>query len=146
MLSTVPETAVWAIFALPIISLLLITFMSREQGKYAGHVSALFIGVAFLLALWVLDSSLQEDGARILFSSHELLSVGELRVDVAVNIDGLSALMLVVVTAVSFLVQIYSQGYMKGDGGYWRYFAYMSLFTASMIGLLLFDSILLIYV
>ena len=54
--------------------------------------------------------------------------------------------MLVVVTAVSFLVQIYSQGYMHGDSGYWRYFAYMSLFTASMLGLVLFDSILLIYV
>jgi NADH-quinone oxidoreductase subunit L len=54
--------------------------------------------------------------------------------------------MLVVVTSVSFLVQVYSQGYMKGDGGYWRYFAYMSLFTASMLGLVLMDSILMIYV
>ena len=42
-------------------------------------------------------------------------------------------------------MQIYSQGYMHGDPGYWRYFAYMSLFTTSMLGLVLFDSILLIY-
>jgi NADH-quinone oxidoreductase subunit L len=54
--------------------------------------------------------------------------------------------MLVVVTGVSFLVQVYSQGYRAGDGGYYRYFAYMSLFTASMLGLILFDSILMIYV
>jgi NADH-quinone oxidoreductase subunit L len=54
--------------------------------------------------------------------------------------------MLVVVTAVSFLVQVYSTGYMKGDGGYYRFFAYMSLFTASMLGLILMDSIVLIYV
>ena len=147
MLSTVPEWAVWAIFALPIVSLLLITFMSRDQAKYAGHVAALFIGAAFLLALWVLDSSLQEDGARILFSSHELLSVGELRVDVAVNIDGLSALMLVVVTVrVVPGADLLAGLHEAGDGGYWRYFAYMSLFTASMLGLLLFDSLLLVYV
>jgi NADH-quinone oxidoreductase subunit L len=44
------------------------------------------------------------------------------------------------------MVQIYSQGYMAGDGGYWRYFAYMSLFTASMLGLVMFDSLLLLYV
>ena len=54
--------------------------------------------------------------------------------------------MLVVVTSVSLLVQIYSQGYMEGDGGYSRYFAYMSLFTAAMLGLVLVDSILIVYV
>ena len=54
--------------------------------------------------------------------------------------------MLVVVTSVSLLVQVYSQGYMEGDGGYSRYFAYMSLFTASMLGLVLVDSILMVYV
>jgi NADH-quinone oxidoreductase subunit L len=54
--------------------------------------------------------------------------------------------MLVVVTSVSLLVQVYSQGYMAGDGGYSRYFAYMSLFTTSMLGLILVDSILIVYV
>src|SRR3989304_3841872 len=55
-------------------------------------------------------------------------------------------LLPLVVTSVSLLVQVYSQGYMAGDGGYSRYFAYMSLFTASMLGLVLVDSILLLYV
>ena len=54
--------------------------------------------------------------------------------------------MLVVVTSVSLLVQIYSQGYMEGDGGYWRYYAYLSLFTASMLGLVLVNSLVLVYV
>src|SRR4051794_26839265 len=146
MLSTIPESAVWAIFGLPLASLLIIVFLPKSMAKYAGHVAALAIGIAFLLALWALDSSLAEDGKRLAFSTQQLLTVGELHVDVALNLDGLTALMLVVVTAVAFMVQIYSQGYMHGDGGYWRYFAYMSLFTASMLGLVLFDSILLVYV
>src|SRR3954452_16372962 len=147
MLETIPESAVWAIFALPLASLLIIrVLMPKSMYKYAGHVAALAIGVAFVLSLWVVDSSLQEDGARLAFSTQQLLTVGELHVDVALNIDGLTALMLVVVTGVALMVQIYSTGYMHGDDGYWRFFAYMSLFTASMLGLIMFDSILLIYV
>ena len=53
--------------------------------------------------------------------------------------------MLVVVTGVSLMVQIYSLGYMRGDPGYARYFAFMSLFTASMLGLVLISNILLLY-
>jgi len=146
MLNTVSENAVWAIFFLPLASLALILFLPRSQAKLAGHITATAVGVAFLLALWVLDSSIQADGHRLAFSSTEWLRVGTLQVNVGLNVDGLAAVMLVVVTGVSFLVQIYSQGYMAGDGGYYRYFAYMSLFTASMLGVVLFDSIVLIYV
>ncbi len=146
MLGTVPEAAVWAIFFLPVVSLLIILFLPRSQARLAGHVAALAIGVAFLLALWVLDSALANDGARLAFSRQEWLAIGDVRISVALNVDGLTAIMLVVVTAVSFLVQVYSQGYMAGDNGYWRYFAFMSLFTASMLGLILFDNLVLIYV
>jgi NADH-quinone oxidoreductase subunit L len=59
--------------------------------------------------------------------------------------DGLTAVMLIVATSVSLLVQFYSQGYMHGDGGYSRYYAYMSLFTASMIGLVLSSSLLMVF-
>ena len=146
MLGQIPEGAVWAIFGLPLASLLIIVFLPKSAGRYAGHVAALAIGAAFVLSLWALDTALQADGKRIAFSAHELVSVADLRLDVSLNLDGLTALMLVVVTSVAFLVQVYSQGYMAGDTGYWRYFAYMSLFTASMLGLVLFDSLLLIYV
>jgi len=146
MFDTVSESAVWAIFFLPLASLALIMFLPRSASKVAGYVTALAIGIAFILSLWVLDSSIQAEGHRLAFSDTEWLRVGPLEVFVGLNVDGLAATMLVVVTAVSFLVQVYSQGYMAGDGGYYRYFAYMSLFTASMLGLVLFDSILLIYV
>ncbi|MGE0056984.1 MAG: NADH-quinone oxidoreductase subunit L [Dehalococcoidia bacterium] len=145
MLGTVPDAAVWAIFFLPLISLITIFFAFQKSDK-AGYVSAAFIGATFLLCLWCLDTALQEHGHAIGIGGREWLHVGNVEIFVTPRIDGLSAIMLVVATSVSFLVQIYSMGYMKGDPGEWRYFAYMSLFTMSMIGLVMFDSLLLIYV
>lgn len=147
MLGTVPELAVWLVFGLPLGAFVLIVAgLKREQSLLAGYLASAAVFGAFLLSLWCLDSVIQSDGVRIAFKVHEWLVVGDINIDVGLNLDGLSAVMLVVVTSVSFLVQIYSQGYMHGDGGYLRYFAYLSLFTASMIGLVLFDSLVLVYV
>jgi len=71
---------------------------------------------------------------------------GGLTIHLGLLMDSLTAVMLLVVTIVSLMVQIYSQGYMKGDPGYHRYYAFMSLFTASMLGLVLADSLLFVYV
>jgi len=60
--------------------------------------------------------------------------------------DSLTAVMLIVVTLVSLMIQIYSQGYMHGDPGYHRYYAWMSLFTASMIGLVLAANLIFLFV
>jgi len=67
-------------------------------------------------------------------------------IQIGLIMDSLTAVMLIVVTVVSLMVQIYSQGYMHGDPGYHRYFAFMSLFTASMIGLVLADNLLFLFV
>ena len=67
-------------------------------------------------------------------------------VNVTALVDPLTAIMLVVVTGVSLMVQVYSIGYMHGDPGYARYFAYMALFTASMVGLVLAGNIVQLYV
>jgi NADH-quinone oxidoreductase subunit L len=72
--------------------------------------------------------------------------VGGLKINLEFSADELTAIMLVVVSGVSLLVQIYSQGYMHGDPGYHRYFAWMSLFTMSMLGLVLATNLLLLYV
>ncbi len=158
MLPTVPEGVVWAILLLPVASLLTIGFITKPYPRISGYVTIGAIGAAFLFALWTLDSVIGADGHALALGSHHWLSVStdnsvlqslggpSLSVDVALRIDGLSAIMLVVVTAVSLLVQVYSQGYMDGDTGYSRYFAWMSLFTAAMLGLLMFDSILMVYV
>jgi NADH-quinone oxidoreductase subunit L len=149
---------VWAILLLPVASLLTIAFVTKPYPRLSGYVTIAAIGTAFLFALWTLDSVIDADGHALAFGSYEWLSIHtsnpvlqqlggpNLTIDLALRIDGLSAIMLVVVTSVSLLVQVYSQGYMHGDGGYSRYYAYMSLFTAAMLGLLMVDSIVLVYV
>ncbi len=72
--------------------------------------------------------------------------IGNLNIHIGVMVDALTAVMVVVVTFVSLMVQIYSQGYMKGDPGYLRYYAFMSLFTACMLGLVLANNILFMFV
>jgi len=158
LLPTVPEGVVWSILLLPVASLLIIAFLTKPYPRLSGYVTIAAVATAFLFALWVLDSVIGSDGRPLAFGSYQWLAIGtdnpilqrlggpNLAVDVALRVDGLTAIMLVVVTSVSLLVQVYSQGYMHGDGGYSRYFAYMSLFTAAMLGLVLVESILLVYV
>ena len=154
MLDPIKEGAVWAIMFLPLASFAIITLVSflglTRSGawspRYSGYLTILAILGSFLLSLWALDSVADTDGARIGFDSHEWLTVGDLQVNIGITLDGLAAVMLVVVTGVSLLVQIYSQEYMREDEGYNRYFAFMSLFTASMLGLVLASSVLQLFV
>ncbi len=74
------------------------------------------------------------------------LWVGRAHLDIGCLADSLSCIMLVVVSLVSLLVQIYSIGYMKGEIGYGRYFAYMSLFSGSMLALVISDNLLQTYI
>jgi len=145
-MDTFPEAFAWAILLLPVASCVLITLGVRRAPRLAGYLTILFIGVAFLLSLWALRAASVNHGAPLPYSSHEWLSFQGFRFDLGVRIDGLTAVMLVVVTSVSTLVQIYSQAYMEGDPGYGRYYGYMSLFTASMLGLVLADSILMLFI
>jgi len=152
------ELYAWWILLLPIASFVLICAgrlhpaLTRGQ-RWAGYLTILAIGMAFCLSLWALAAVAAQAGTAIGFSSHDWLKFGFgdrgtsqfVTIPIGIHLDGLTAVMLVVATGVSLLVQIYSQGYMHGDGGYSRYYAYMSLFTASMIGLVLASSILMVF-
>jgi NADH-quinone oxidoreductase subunit L len=74
------------------------------------------------------------------------VQIGSFTVNAGYIQDPLSSTMLVVVSTVSFLVQLYSVGYMRGDDGFARYFTYMGLFVAAMLGLVIADNLLLIYI
>jgi NADH-quinone oxidoreductase subunit L len=161
VLDRVPEGVVWAILLLPLapaavislVSFLGLTADRRPEGpapawspRLSGYLTIAAIFASFLGALWALDSAIDADGARVGFDAHQWVTVGPLQVDLGVTVDGLAAIMLVVVTGVSLLVQFYSQEYMRGDPGYNRYYAFMSLFTASMLGLVLASNLLQVFV
>ena len=152
----IPEAAVWLIFFLPLASFVLIALVIRPFFKQhsiaAGHLTVLAIGASLVLSLWALGSVVSADESQlgkhgeVDWSPHSWLTVGNFDFALGILMDPLTAIMLVVVTGVSLMVQVYSVGYMRGDQGYARYFAYMSLFTASMIGLVLASNIVQLYV
>src|ERR1700738_5422455 len=81
---------------------------------------------------------------------HELVyswfSVGRLSVDLGLTLDRLSGTLVLVITGVGFLIHLYSVGYMDEDPGYWRYFAYLNLFVAAMLLLVLGDNLVAMFV
>ena len=141
-----PESVLWAIFLLPLFSLLFISLILRpffnNYPKLSGYTIIACLTAALGLSIWVLTSSAQFP----IQSTVEWAVVGNFKISLGFVADNLTAIMLIVVSGVSLVVQIYSQGYMKGDPGYHRYFAFMSLFTMSMLGLVMASNLLLVYV
>ena len=144
------EIAAWLVFLLPLASFVLIVAFIRpffnQFAEVAGRITIGAIAIAFALALVLFVEVVQNGGRQIGWTGHEWLVVGDFNLRLGIFMDGLTAIMLVVVTGVSLLVQIYSTGYMKGDPGYARYFAYMSFFTASMIGLVVASNVIQLFV
>jgi NADH-quinone oxidoreductase subunit L len=144
-----PELA-WLIFLLPVASFAIISLFVRpfvrKESRIAGYITILAVAGALGLSLWNLATVMGASGHELEVPEIRWLVVGDFHFSIGILMDSLTAVMLVVVTTVSLMVQVYSQGYMKGDPGYHRYYAWMSLFTASMLGLVLADSLLLMFV
>jgi NADH-quinone oxidoreductase subunit L len=145
-----PSSMVWLIFLLPLFSFIIISLFFRpflnNRPKLGGYITILALLGSLGLSIWALFEVMAAPGHSIAIPDINWVVIGGLTIHLGLILDSLTAVMLLVVTIVSLMVQIYSQGYMKGDPGYHRYYAFMSLFTASMLGLVLADNLLLVYV
>ncbi|MEX2241337.1 MAG: NADH-quinone oxidoreductase subunit L [Burkholderiales bacterium] len=116
----------------------------RAIGRAGAHwVTILSVLASFLASCWILADVLQ--GNVFNGSVYTWLSSGGVRVEIGFLVDRLSALMMVVVTFVSLMVHVYTIGYMAGDPGYQRFFAYISLFTFSMLMLVMANNFLQLF-
>ncbi|OFZ13238.1 MAG: NADH-quinone oxidoreductase subunit L [Bdellovibrionales bacterium RBG_16_40_8] len=141
----------WVIAAVPFFSFLLVgLFIRPYSDKWAGLVatSALFISMlaSYLLAWDYLQISGAAPQVLVPWSVEWLQFIPKISVHMGVLIDPISVMMMTVVTTVSFLVHVYSIGYMHGENGYGRYFTYLNLFTFSMLGLVSSTNIFQMYV
>ena len=125
----------------------------------AGHVSpgaerpryrSWMIPTAFVGLSWVLSMVVF---AQVIFGGqtgevtiYEWIAAGDFQINISFLVDELTAMLLLVVSTVGFLVHVYSIGYMDGDRGFWRFFAYLNLFMFSMLLLILGDNFLMLYV
>lgn len=130
------QTIAWILLFLPLLATLIITFASRQNRKLSAYLSLGAIGIGFLLSAWLFVQHLL-DGGAVAQSTATWLAIGPLQIQFGVRLDSLSILMLLVVTGVGGLIHWYSQAYMAGDKGYSRYFACLSFFTFSMLGVVL---------
>ena len=114
-------------------------------GRRLSHtLTILGVLIAFVLSAMTLKS-VALDGARLNETLYTWMVVGDLKMEVGFMIDGLTAMMMCVVTFVSLMVHIYTIGYMDEDEGYNRFFAYISLFTFSMLMLVMSNNMLQLF-
>jgi len=121
------------------------TFGGNWIGRRLSHtLTILGVLVAFILSAMTLKS-VALDGARFNETLYTWMVVGGLKMEVGFLVDSLTAMMMVVVTFVSLMVHIYTIGYMEEDDGYNRFFAYISLFTFSMLMLVMSNNLLQLF-
>ncbi len=130
-------------------SLLAGVFGTQFGGNWIGRrlshsLTILGVLVAFVLSALTLKSVALE-GARFSETLYTWMVVGGLKMEIGFLVDGLTAMMMCVVTFVSLMVHIYTIGYMEEDEGYNRFFAYISLFTFSMLMLVMSNNLLQLF-
>ena len=134
---------IWFIPLLPIIGFVVTLLLGGRFGKFSSRFATVVLGICMFLSFY----------AAYLVFTHGEFSIekvwyvtGNIKITMGMLADGLSAMMLVVVTIVSFLVHLYSMGYMHGDRRYWLFFVELQLFSASMLGLVLAHNYLQMFI
>jgi NADH-quinone oxidoreductase subunit L len=131
--------------------LILGLFSKKIPPSISGWLGSLGLGSSFILSLYTAYSYFS--GAKIAgvyqtftYKFTWLKFTDQLHIDMGVLIDPIAVMMLVVVSTVSFMVHLYSRGYMKGDDGFTRFFSYLGLFSFSMFGLVLATNLFQMYI
>jgi len=120
-------------------------FGGNRIGRSASHwLTILGVALSFVLSAMTLNS-VAADGARFNETLYTWMVVGGLKMEIGFLVDGLTAMMMCVVTFVSLMVHIFTIGYMKEDDGYNRFFSYISLFTFSMLMLVMSNNMLQLF-
>jgi len=130
----------------PLIAAVIAGLFGRQIGRAGAHtLTILGVGLSCVLSLYVLKTQLI-DGLPVYNETvYQWMSVGGINMEVGFLVDRLTALMMSVVTFVSLMVHIYTIGYMHDDDGYQRFFSYISLFTFSMLMLVMSNNFLQLF-
>ena len=133
------------VLLLPLFGFIMLYFFGRKLPRNGDWLGIGLTGLAFILSVWLFGQTWNTATyhTRTTWFSIPASIVSDFTAGIL--LDNLTVLMLVIVTFISTLVQLFSVGYMHGDKGYHRYFAYLGLFTFSMLGIVLVDNLLLLF-
>ena len=130
----------------PLLAAIVAGLFGRQIGRAGAHwITILAVGLSFVLSLVVLKHLYLDGGVAENYTLYTWAVSDGLRMEVGFLVDRLSALMMVVVTFVSWMVHIYTIGYMHDDPGYQRFFSYISLFTFAMLMLVMSNNFLQLF-
>src|SRR4051812_30796806 len=138
------EDLAWIILLLPLAAAVIITLATQRDGPFSGKLSigAVVLSFLFTVGLFFVLGENRVTNATPL----DWLSIGDLKIELGLRLDPLSWLMLLIVTGVGGLIHIYSYGYMREDPGMGRYYAGLSLFTFSMLGIVIANNFVQMFI
>lgn len=136
-------TLAWLILLLPLAAAAIIALFTRRNGPLSAKISIAAVLASFVLTWTFAGTVAREDGFETAIS---WITVGKFDVEIAVMIDRLALVMLLIVTGVGGAIHIYSYGYMKEDPSFGRFFASLSLFTFSMIGIVVSNNFVQMFI
>ncbi len=141
------------VLLLPLLSFVILIFFNRRLPRRGDFVGVGILGTAFAISLymfWTVIVQTYDPAFKLAWDFTwidlgNVPNVGPLKIKMGIVIDNLTVIMLAMVTLISLLVHLYSTGYMAGDKHYGRFFAYLGIFTFSMLGIVLSDNLFSIY-
>jgi NADH-quinone oxidoreductase subunit L len=138
---------IWLVPAFPLLGFLLNGFLGKRFGtRFVTFVGPLAIALSFAQSMVLFFQMLEAEGNVLKEHLYTWIVSGNFEVGINFQVDQLSGLYLLIITGVGFLIHVYSVGYMDGESGYYRFFAYLNLFVFFMLILVLGDSFLLMFV
>jgi NADH-quinone oxidoreductase subunit L len=145
MSATLSQNMLLAVPLAPLVGAVVAGLFGKQVGRRGAHtVTILGVLIAFIISAMTLKA-VAVDGARFNATIYEWMTLGALKMEIGFLVDGLTAMMMCVVTFVSLMVHIYTIGYMEEDPGYQRFFSYISLFTFSMLMLVMSNNMLQLF-
>jgi NADH-quinone oxidoreductase subunit L len=145
-IGVIPQSILLAIVLAPLAGAIIAGLFGRQVGRAGAHtVTILGVAISCVLSGWVLWQLAVEGAPAFNQNVYTFFEVGRYAAHVGFLVDRLTAVMMVVVTFVSLLVHVYTIGYMADDPGYQRFFSYISLFTFSMLMLVMSNNFLQLF-
>ena len=139
----------WLIPALPLLAAGVTALAKRPQRQFAATLAIGSMSLAFLLSCWAFIETLGKNGGPAVerqVHNVDWFQFGDASLKLGWVLDPLTAIMLVMVTFVGLLIFIYSVGYMEHDENFTRFFCFLSLFAAAMLGIVISNSLLLLFI
>ena len=137
---------IWLVPLFPLIGFLIAGLGRKQLGNTAGWIASLAVLASFIVSVMIFFEVSAEGFKSVDVHLYDFIKVGKLDIAFEFRVDQLSSLFLLIITGIGFLIHIYSIGYMKGDAGFGKYFAFLNLFIFSMLLLVLGSNFIIMFI